>query len=285
VADPERPQRVAHALLAWYAANKRDLPWRRARDPYAILVAEVMLQQTQVDRVIPKWHAWLDRFPSLADLARASRADAIRAWQGLGYNLRAVRLHEIAGEVVARHNSRLPDDVAGLLALKGIGRYTAGAVACFAYEQPVAMVDTNIRRVLSRVFEVQPSEVEALAEQVVPRQAAYAWNQALMDLGATVCGAKRALCLVCPLVTECAGPGLDGKSASTPTGEFRGSRRFYRGRLVDALRGLAGGASVEALIELVGGSAERQRMVDLVNQLVADGLLIFAPDNTVRLAD
>src|SRR5437879_480994 len=165
-------ERVHARLLEWYTSNARDLPWRRTRDPYAILVAEVMLQQTQVERVIPKWHAWLARFPTLAELARASRADAIRAWQGLGYNLRAVRLHDIACEVVARHDGRLPNDVAGLLALNGIGRYTAGAVACFAYEQPVAMVDTNVRRVLSRVFEVLPVDVEALAERVVPAQAA-----------------------------------------------------------------------------------------------------------------
>jgi A/G-specific adenine glycosylase len=280
-ADPERPERVANALLAWYAANKRDLPWRQSRDPYAILVAEVMLQQTQVDRVLPKWRAWLDRFPSLADLARASRADAIRAWQGLGYNLRAVRLHDIACEVVARHNGQLPNDVAGLLALKGIGRYTAGAVACFAYEHPVAMVDTNIRRVLSRVFEVRPAEVETLAEQVVPRNAAYAWNQALMDLGATLCGSKRALCLVCPLVSECAGPVIKGKSAAKPAGEFRGSRRFYRGRIVEALRDAPGGLSLRAL----SVASSHPDISDLVQTLAADGLVAIDSAQNVRLLE
>ena len=283
-ADPERPQRIANALLVWYAANKRDLPWRQSRDPYAILVAEVMLQQTQVDRVVPKWHAWLERFPTLADLARASRADAIRAWQGLGYNLRAVRLHEIACEVVAHYDGKLPNDVAGLLALKGIGRYTAGAVACFAYEQPVAMVDTNIRRVLSRVFEVRPAEVEALAEWVVPPKAAYAWNQALMDLGATLCGSKRALCLVCPLMSECAGPALKGKSATKPAGEFRGSRRFYRGRIVEALRGSPGGISLQALCVAIGGSDKAEYLVDLVGKLAADGLVLVDSTQNVRLS-
>jgi A/G-specific adenine glycosylase len=261
--------------------NKRDLPWRQSRDPYAILVAEVMLQQTQVDRVIPKWHAWLDRFPTLADLARASRADAIRAWQGLGYNLRAVRLHEIACVVVAKRHGTLPENVAGLLALKGIGRYTAGAVACFAYEQPVAMVDTNIRRVLSRVFQVLPIEVEALADQVVPAQAAYAWNQALMDLGATLCGPKRALCLVCPLVSECGGPVPNGKSVSKPTAEFRGSRRFYRGRIVEALRDTPGGMSLRALCVATGGS----HVIDLVQKLTADGLIVVDVGENVRLSD
>src|SRR5438105_15559825 len=123
--------RVQAALLEWYARQARDLPWRRTRDPYAILVAEVMLQQTQVDRVIPRWHAWLERFPGLADLARASRAEAIRVWQGLGYNLRAVRLHAIACQTVAEFGGELPASVDGLMRLKGVGRYTAGAVACF----------------------------------------------------------------------------------------------------------------------------------------------------------
>jgi len=287
-ADAERRKRIEEALLAWYAVHKRDLPWRQSRDPYAILVAEVMLQQTQVDRVVPKWHAWLHRFPTLADLARASRADAIRAWQGLGYNLRAVRLHEIACEVVAQHNGNLPENVAGLLALKGIGRYTAGAVAGFAYEQPVAMVDTNIRRVLSRVFRVRPGEVEALAERVVPAQAAYAWNQALMDLGATLCGPKRALCLVCPLVTECAGPESSGNSASKPlrpAEEFRGSRRFYRGRLVEALRGTPSGMSLRALCVAVGGSRGAAQMLGLVEKLAADGLITVDSAQNVRLSE
>jgi A/G-specific adenine glycosylase len=283
-AHSERPKRVASALLAWYAANKRDLPWRQSRDPYAILVAEVMLQQTQVDRVIPKWHAWLDRFPTLADLARASRADAIRAWQGLGYNLRAVRLHELAGEVVAQYDGQLPNDVGRLLALKGVGRYTAGAVACFAYEQPVAMVDTNIRRVLSRVFEVGPTEVDALAERIVPTQAAYAWNQALMDLGATLCGARRALCLVCPLATECAGPRLNGHAAAKPAGEFRGSRRFYRGRIVEALRDAPDGMSLRALCVAVDRSASAEHLVDLVQKLAVDGLVVIDSAQTVRLS-
>src|SRR6478752_366502 len=186
---------VQTALLEWYARGARDLPWRHTRDPYAVLVAEVMLQQTQVDRVVPKYHAWLARFPTLHDLAAASRADAIRAWKGLGYNRRAVRLHEIACQAVAEFGGELPRTVDGLRQLKGIGSYTAGAVACFAYEQPVAMVDTNIRRVLSRVFGLPAAEIERHAPALVPPTAAYAWNQALMDLGATICRAQQPLCL------------------------------------------------------------------------------------------
>ena len=268
---------VQARLLEWYAANARDLPWRRTRDPYAILVAEVMLQQTQVDRVIPKWQAWLERFPTLLDLARASRADAIRAWQGLGYNLRAVRLHAIATQVATEHGGELPREVGALLRLKGIGRYTAGAVACFAYEQPVAMVDTNVRRVLSRVFGWQPSAVEALADAVVPRSDAYAWNQALMDLGATLCRARQPLCLVCPLLGECGGPRTPGSSARTAAGQFGGSRRYHRGRIIQRLRELPTGQSM-----LLSDFGERRELLD---QLAADGLVKIDADQRVRLAD
>jgi A/G-specific adenine glycosylase len=282
--------KVQARVLEWYAANARDLPWRRTRDAYAILVAEVMLQQTQVDRVIPKWLAWLARFPTLLDLAQASRADAIRAWQGLGYNLRAVRLHAIAAQVTADHGGQLPRDGAELLRLKGIGRYTAGAVACFAYEQPVAMVDTNVRRVLSRVFGWPSSAVEALAESVVPASAAYAWNQALMDLGATLCRAKEPLCLACPLVGDCGGPrGLAGLPASAArrraparsskgaAGPFLGSRRYHRGRIIQTLRELPAGESMH-----LSEFGDRR---ELVAQLAADGLVRIDADERVRLAD
>jgi A/G-specific adenine glycosylase len=269
---------TVHArLLEWYAANARDLPWRRTRDPYAILVAEVMLQQTQVDRVIPKWLAWLERFPTLLDLARASRADAIRAWQGLGYNLRAVRLHAIASQVAADYGGELPREVGALLRLKGIGRYTAGAVACFAYEQPVAMVDTNVRRVLSRVFGWPPSAVDALADSVVPRSAAYAWNQALMDLGATLCRSRQPLCLVCPLVADCGGPRAPVSATRTAAGQFNGSRRYHRGRIIQRLRELPAGDSL-----LLSDLGDRR---EVVLRLAADGLVSVDAEGRVRLAE
>ncbi len=278
---------IQQQLLDWYAASARDLPWRRTRDPYAVLVAEVMLQQTQVERVIPKWHAWLERFPTTHALARASRADAIRAWQGLGYNLRAVRLHAIACQVVAKHAGALPRSLAGLLTLKGVGRYTAGAVACFAYEQQVAMVDTNVRRVLSRVFEVDPSTVDTIADVIVPPPpAAYAWNQALMDLGATVCRPQRPMCLLCPLVTDCGGP-RGFVSAPKPSAEFRGSQRYYRGRVVDFLAHLPHGetVSVDALAKQTAPPAERERLIELIGQLASDGLLNLDHAQQVRLPD
>jgi A/G-specific adenine glycosylase len=262
VAEADLVDEVQRRLLDWYARHQRNLPWRRTRDPYAILVAEVMLQQTQVDRVIPKWHAWLVRFPTLRALAEASRADAIREWHGLGYNLRAVRLHEIARQVVAEFDGELPRSLEGLLKLKGVGRYTAGAVACFAYEMPVSMVDTNVRRVLARVFST--SDVDALAEDVMPPEGAYAWNQALMDLGATVCRVRDPLCLVCPLVGVCGGPTAPPKSR--PQGEFHGSRRYIRGRVIDALRRTLW-LSVDELVAQTGATRP------LIEQLEREGLV------------
>jgi A/G-specific adenine glycosylase len=274
---------AVHArLLDWYAAEQRDLPWRHTRDPYAVLVSEVMLQQTQVDRVIPKWHTWLARFPTLADLASASRADAIRAWQGLGYNLRAVRLHTLATHVMTDFGGELPRTVDGLRQLKGIGSYTAGAVACFAFEQPVAMVDTNVRRVLSRVFAFPAAEVERHAQALVPPDAAYAWNQALMDLGATVCRARRPLCLVCPLLVECAGPEppeLPAAVAGPPSEPFTSSSRYFRGRVIDALRAASAGLPLDVLCARVGATP------DLVDRLARDGLVLIDTDGRVRLPD
>ena len=271
---------VAHihkALLEWYAIHARALPWRKTRDPYAILVAEIMLQQTQVDRVIPKWHAWLVQFPTLSELARATRADAVRAWEGLGYNMRAVRLHSIAVQAEAQFGGALPATVNQLMELKGVGRYTAGAVACFAFEQPVAMVDTNVRRVLSRVFSVPADSVEQVADTVMPRTEAYAWNQALMDLGATLCRPKQPLCLVCPLMVHCGGPGAPNARKARSQGEFKGSTRFYRGRILDALRRLPRGESV-ALGEL----GDRP---DLVRQLASEGFVDIDGQGQARLAE
>jgi len=273
--DAERIRAVQQRLLDWYGEHGRDLPWRKTSDPYAILVSEVMLQQTQVERVIPKWRAWLKQFPTLTDLARASRADAIRAWQGLGYNLRAVRLHAIAMHVVAEHGGQLPRTLDGLRRLEGIGRYTAGAVACFAYGVPAAAVDTNVRRVLGRVFGVPREAVEAVADTVLPADHAYTWNQALMDLGATICREERPLCLVCPLLEVCAAPGGSArrKRSSTAGVPFAGSSRYYRGRILDVLRTLPDGraASLDDLARVVVATPERVR--PLLEHMISDGLI------------
>jgi len=195
------------ALLAWYAEKARDLPWRRTRDPYAILVSEVMLQQTQVERVIPRYLAWLERWPTARALAEASAADAIRAWQGLGYNRRALNLHRAARRIAA---SGWPAD---LTDLPGVGRYTADAVSCFAFGEPVLPVDTNVRRVQERAGKVFAATCA----------------QALMDLGATVCLARIPRCDICPLATRCPSRGRRYEPLRKQS-RFEGSFRQRRAR-------------------------------------------------------
>jgi A/G-specific adenine glycosylase len=230
-APEARRAHIHMLLLAWYATEGRaHLPWRDTHDPYAILVSEVMLQQTQVERVLPKYREWMARFPTLASLAQAPAAEAIKAWAGLGYNSRAVRLHQIARQVMDEYGGNLPGTLEGLLALKGIGRYTAGALACFAFGLLVATVDTNIRRVLWRVFRgIEPvpwpsGEMSArmllqLAEWALPPAHAYDWQQALMDLGATVCLARRPLCERCPIAEACAAFAETACVTLFPSGE------------------------------------------------------------------
>lgn len=198
-------------LLAWYARHGRDLPWRRTREPYRVLVSEIMLQQTQVDRVIPKYHEFLARYPTIEDLARAGARQVTSAWRPLGYYRRARSLHGIARETVARYDGRLPADGAALLRMTGIGRYTAGAILAFAHSQDAALVDTNVRRVLGRVF-LGPRQLKRLkgqkamwqlAESLVPPGHAYDYNQALMDFGATWCTARKPRCPRCPMKAFC----------------------------------------------------------------------------------
>ncbi len=261
------------SLLAWFAAHARDLPWRHTRDPYRILVAEVMLQQTQVERVVPKYLAFLACFPSLAALADAPTAEVIRSWAGLGYNRRAVNLQRTAQTIMREYGGSFPQAVNELRRLPGIGPYTAGAIACFAFEQDVAFLDTNIRRVVLRCL-ADPSasapsdrELLALAHTLVPAGQGWAWNQALMELGALLCTATTPTCRGCPLRNQCrdyaarratdeelvllmgnqAAPSrraAERRSTYRPEGPFVGSQRWYRGRLIEALRNLPPGSSL-----------------------------------------
>ncbi len=200
-----------YLLLAWFARFRRDLPWRRTNDPYHILVSEMMLQQTQVDRVTPKFEEWLEKYPDLAALAEADLEDVKATWKGLGYNIRPVRLHSIACETVARYGGELPREVEKLRAFTGIGRYTAGAIASLAYGQDEPILDTNVRRVLFRVFvgtgEMRSSAMERylweVAARVLPKGQAWEFNSALMDFGATRCMARKPACSTCPMEFFC----------------------------------------------------------------------------------
>ena len=215
---PAARQRFRRQLLAWYRAHGRDLPWRRTDDPYHILVSEVMLQQTQVDRVLPKYHEWLDRYPTFEALAEAPPDDIVRTWYPLGYNIRPHRLQSIARQAVAEHGGRLPSAPETLLSFKGIGAYTAGAIRSFAFRQRAAILDTNVARVLFRVFigkgelksHAMTQRLWALSEALVPRKDVFDFNQALMDFGAMQCPARKPRCLVCPMRKHCRSYPLEG---------------------------------------------------------------------------
>ena len=207
---PER-RRFRARLLTWYRRHGRDLPWRRTDDPYHILVSEIMLQQTQVDRVMPKYHEWLEKYPTLHALAAAPEHDVTRTWYPLGYNIRPKRLQSIAREAVASYGGTLPADEETLLSFKGIGRYTAGAIRSFAFRERAAILDTNVARVLFRVFlgkgdpksHAMKRHLWSVSEALVPHRHVYDFNQALMDFGATVCTARNPKCLVCPMKRGC----------------------------------------------------------------------------------
>jgi A/G-specific adenine glycosylase len=208
---PGDRRRFRDRLLTWYRRHGRDLPWRKTADPYHILVSEIMLQQTQVDRVVPKYAEWLEKYPSLAALATAPAREVARTWRPLGYNVRPKRLQAIARESVARYGGQLPADEETLLSFKGIGAYTAGAIRSFAFRERAAIIDTNVARLLFRVFiasgdpksHAMKRRLWSVAEVLVPVRHAFDFNQALMDFGATVCTARNPKCLACPMAKSC----------------------------------------------------------------------------------
>jgi A/G-specific adenine glycosylase len=344
---------VRRALIRWYRAHGRDLPWRRSRDPYRVLVSELMLQQQTVRHVTPVFLRFLDRFPTLEALAGAPLADVIRVWQPLGRYSSSVRLHGIARRLAGEGGGAVPKTVEALLPLEGIGRYTAGAIVCFAHGVPAPLVDTNVRRVLGRIFaqEAPGAVVDdrlawRLAEAVLPARRAYEWNQSLMDLGAGICIARTPRCQGCAVARWCAfraravapaqlavppeghpggrgprlvaearapygagpaagegdsGPGagagaVAGAEASeggreTPRVRYEGSRRWYRGQIMQALCALPDGESltldeVSRRVALDGVCVAPDLLQSLVAALSRDGLLraTTAPDGVVRLA-
>ena len=264
--------------VALPGALARDLPWRRTRDPWAVLVSETMLQQTQVARDVPKFEAFLARFPDAASCATAPVAAVIEQWAGLGYNRRAVLLHRTACAVVETYGGVFPDRLDALLALPGIGPYTARAVLAFAFERDVAVLDTNVARVLARIEgrRLGAREAQALADSLVPGGRGWWWNQAMLDLGATVCTKRGPRCGGCPVRELCAhqGTGVDpavgSAGVSAPQSRFAGSDRQGRGRLVDALR--AGAVPERDLAVVMGWPDDPVRAARVAATVVADGL-------------
>ncbi len=273
------------ALLRWAAREHRDLPWRRTRDPWAVLVSEAMLQQTQVTRVVPRYHAFLGRFPTPATCATAPQSEVVTLWAGLGYNRRAAQLHRAAAAMVERHGGRVPDRLEHLLALPGVGPYTARAVLAFAFEQDAAVVDTNVARILARRAGGQLTAAEAQrgADAWLPRGRAWAWNQGMLDLGAGVCTARTPRCGECPVAAGCAwaaaghlppDPALGSAGVSGGQSRFAGSDRQGRGRLVHALR--RGPVAAADLADVMGWPDDPGRARRVAATLLADGLVVDA---------
>lgn len=274
-------------LRRWYQEHRRAFRWRTyPRDPYVVLVAEVMLQQTQVWRVEPALERFLERFPTLEHLARASRRDVLLSWQGLGYNRRALYLHESARVIVATFGGVVPSDVSQLRKLPGIGDYTACAIAAFAYGKDVAVVDVNIQRVLGRVFFPLRTEgalipigiVRRYAEQLLPRGGGRWWNEALMDFGSLVCTKRSPRCTECPLRRHCASAGKlrPAKQQSKEEPCYRNlPRRLWRGRLLELLRQRSYCTVAECAALLFGSTAAEDIawLRTVADQMASDGVL------------
>lgn len=288
------------SLLAWYRRNARAFPWRSARvDPYVVLVSEIMLQQTQAQRVAEALPRFLDRFPSLHALGSASNADVIRQWKGMGYNSRALRLRDAARMIVQQHDGVVPSDVDALRKLPGIGPYASASIATFAYNRRVVVLDVNVRRVYSRWMRRQQTTIdverdEALAQfamTVIPQRTPARWHHAVMDLGATICTARKPLCTSCPMADLCPSAHVLEHAQRIKRAEpmFRGEpQRLWRGRFVNALREAPNGLSPSALVAAAGAarlaSDEQVWFRAMIDALVRDGVIERA-GTRIRLAD
>lgn len=298
------------SILAWYGRERRDLPFRATRDPYAILVSEAMAQQTQVARAGAAWTGFMDTWPTPAALANATAADVLRAWQGLGYNRRALHLWRAARRIVEVHAGQVPADIVALQALPGVGPYTARAVAALAFGMAVGAVDTNVRRVLGRIVTgdattLDAAEMQRVADAAVPPDQAADWTHALMDLGATVCRPRNPDCGRCPAQEWCryAASERDGtrdgehlaqrparaahsETTRTPTTPFPTTSRWLRGRIVARLRDAPGDAWI--LIDGPIGSHDRVAVATAIEALARDGVVeldgvLSAPAGVVEL--
>ena len=289
------PPAARDAILAWYDEHGRTLAFRRTTDPYAVLVSEAMAQQTQAARAAGYWERWMVRFPTVADLAAASLADVLREWQGLGYDRRGLALWRAARIIVDTLGGRVPDTVEGLQALPGVGPYTARAVAAIAFGRPVGAVDVNVRRVLSRLAagdadDLEPTELQALADRSVPIDRSGDWTHALMDLGATLCRPRTPRCDACPVLSWCRYAAVSDVGDTTTRAPetathaarprpvatpFASTNRWLRGRILDRLRAAPDGEWVE--LEAPIGGHDRDRIVTAARAMARDGVLELGP--------
>jgi A/G-specific adenine glycosylase len=289
---------LGRAIVGWgtstgTGSRRPGLPWRSTRDPWAVLVSEVMAQQTQVSRVVPAYLGFLEAFPTPRQCAAAPLGEVLGLWQGLGYNRRARNLHRAATAIVDEHGGSVPSGLADLLALPGVGSYTARAVQAFAFELDVGVVDTNAGRVLSRAVAgraVSVPEAQRLVDTMVPAGAGWAFGQALLDLGAEVCVLEEPRCSGCPIRRRCRwaasgrvtpDPARGSAGVSTPQGRFDGSDRQGRGRLVDRLR--RGPVAPHQVAEAAGWPDDPQRAGRIVEALIGEGLVVRDAGGTLRL--
>jgi A/G-specific adenine glycosylase len=295
---PRQLKGLGRAILEWGTATgggsrRPDLPWRSTRDPWAVLVSEVMAQQTQVERVVPSYHRFLEAFPTAARCAAAPLGDVLTLWRGLGYNRRAANLHRAAQAVVTRHAGVVPSGLPDLLALPGVGAYTARAVQAFAFGMDVGVVDTTAGRVLSRAVAgrpVAPAEAQRLVDAMVPAGGGWSFGQALLDLGAQVCVVGLPRCQDCPIRRRCrwastgragADPSRGSAGVSTVQSRFDGSDRQGRGRLVERLR--LGALAPDQVAAAAGWPEDPDRTERVVGGLLADGLVARDHRGVLRL--
>lgn len=272
-----------HDLVPWFEANARPLPWRATRDPWGVYVSEIMGQQTPMSRVVPRWLEWMERWPTPADLASASEAELLRAWQSLGYPRRALSLHRAAGVIRGQHGNKVPGDRDSLLALPGVGQYTAAAILAFAFGEEIAVIDTNVRRVLARYTGTPPGTPVAEAArllEILPSPTALA-SEAIMELGAIYCR-PAPLCADCPLNATCSyrGEGEDPAPARRPQ-KFTGTDRQARGKIMAHLRDVEW-APRPVLIELAKVSDDAEQAPRALESLLTDGL-VTTTDGRYRL--
>jgi A/G-specific adenine glycosylase len=293
--------KLTQTLLKWYKENARGFPWRIADvDPYVVLISETMLQQTQTSRVAARLPLFLKTFPTINELAKASNGTMLRQWQGMGYNSRALRLRDTARAIVEQHGGIIPSDVEALQRLPGVGSYTSAAIACFAYNKRVVVLDVNVRRVYSRLISRQPTTIDvesdavlvAFAEQVIPARKSAQWHHAVMDLGATICTARAPKCDACPLSTLCPSAFVlkpaNKKKLQEPM--FRDQpQRIWRGRIVEALRDVEQGKTITitALCKKVLGShtADESAWFDSILTSLAKSGHVTWSGRQIRLAD
>ncbi len=270
---------IQQTILYWYKQYGRQLPWRQTTDPYKILVSEMMLQQTQVDRVIPKYYAFLEQFPTVTSLADASTADIIKTWSGLGYNRRALYLQRCAQTIKEKHKGKFPETTEELIALPGLGKYTAAAVQSFAHNKDIVVIDVNIERIFKRIFYEKIES--AIAQHMLPKNESRNWHNALMDIGALFCTAKNPKCDLCPAKRLCASANNKERIEATwkkkKVVPFKDSDRIVRGTILKFLT-QKNGQSIEGVYTQLlkqNIKREKQKFEEIVQHLEKDGLIKY----------